>query len=178
MDEFIFLKNKKNIKYFLNNYIFNKCQVIQLNWAIHTDNNHLYYTKKSLKKRFPVRGISLKNSIDIKSIIRGNIITNITSLHYLNPNLTACDGFGKIKKHHKFFIQKRDYIYYYIIHYYTKSSQEFIDKMKKGCVAHGEKRRFGLVSNYFEINQITLEKLNYIEKETSLNLTKYRMLIK
>ena len=50
--------------------------------------------------------------------------------------------------------------------------------MKKGCVAHGEKRRFGLVNNYFEINQITLEKLNFIEKETSLNLTKYRMLIK
>ncbi len=52
MDEFIFLKNYKNIKKFLKKKIFNKCQRIQLNWIFHTDNNLLYYDNRPLAERF------------------------------------------------------------------------------------------------------------------------------
>ena len=103
MDEFIHLKNIKNIKYYLSKSHFNKCQVIHLNWVIHSDNDLLYYDNRSLKERFPKRAKSFNYSIDIKSMIRGNILTNITSIHYLNPKLITCDGFGKIKKKKKFF---------------------------------------------------------------------------
>ena len=43
MDEFIFLKNDKNIKSFLSNKRFLKCYLIHLNRVFHTDNNQIYY---------------------------------------------------------------------------------------------------------------------------------------
>ena len=52
LDEFIYLQNYKNIKKFLDQKIFNDCEVICPNWIEHTDNNKLYYENKSLIERF------------------------------------------------------------------------------------------------------------------------------
>ena len=174
VDEFLYLKNYNNIKNFLKEPKFNKCQVIQLNWVMHTDNNLLYYNNKSIIERFPEIGRSPSNLIDIKSIIRGNLTTNIISTHFLSPNLIACDGFGNRKTINEFVSQKKDNKFYFINHYYTKSTEEFIEKMKKGSVWTGASRRFGIISNYFEINKITKEKINLIEERTGLNLSKYK----
>lgn len=172
IDEFIYLKNYKNIKIFLNKSKFNKCQTIQFNWVMHTDNNFIYYNNKSLVERFPEKGKSLNTSIDVKSIIRGNISMNFTSAHYLSGKLISCDVFGHIKK--RFYHNKKEYYKkYYIDHYYTKSTEEFIMKIKRGSVAFGQKR-YGIIDNYFEINKITKEKIDYIEKETLVDLSKYR----
>ena len=43
IDEYIHLQKYQNIKYFLINKKFDKCQSIYLNWKIHTDNNLIYY---------------------------------------------------------------------------------------------------------------------------------------
>ena len=85
----------------------------------------------------------------------------------------ACDGFGKKKKNFDY-NPKRNFQYYYIDHYYSKSTEEFIEKMMRGCVDLGLKRRFGIISNYFEINTITVDKIKYIENVTLLNLSKYK----
>ena len=53
MDEFIHLNNYKNIKKYLGNKNFSKCNVIYLNQILHTDNEHIYYSNKSLFERFP-----------------------------------------------------------------------------------------------------------------------------
>ena len=53
MDEFIHLKNYKNIKNYLSKRSFDKCDIIYLNHIIHTDNNKIYYENKSLFERFP-----------------------------------------------------------------------------------------------------------------------------
>ena len=128
MDEFIFLKNFKNIKLFLNKKRLNNCQIIQLNWVQHTDNNLLYYDNRSLSQRFIERGKKIEGLIDIKSIIRGNISTNIIDAHYINPNLKCCDGYGKKKIIiNKMFDLFPDYNNYFIDHYYSKSTQEFIN---------------------------------------------------
>ena len=50
IDEYIYLKNYKNIKNFLNLSTFKNCQRIQLNWLFHTDNNQLYYDNKPLNR--------------------------------------------------------------------------------------------------------------------------------
>ena len=42
MDEFIHLDNYKNIKKYLGQTAFNKCNIIYLNHVIHTDNNQIY----------------------------------------------------------------------------------------------------------------------------------------
>ena len=161
IDEFLFLKNYTNIKKFLREPKFKKCQVIQLNWVMHTDNNLLYYNNQSLFLRFPEIGKSLNSSVDIKSMIRGKLNTDFYSIHYLSPGLVSCDGFGKQKDKYNYFSKNRDKKFYYI-------------KMMRGDVATGSTRRFGIISNYFELNKKTLEKIIYIEKKTGLNLTELK----
>ena len=174
IDEFLFLKNYTNIKKFLKEPKFKKCQVIQLNWVMHTDNNLLYYSNQSLFRRFPEIGESLNSSVDIKSMIRGKLNTDFYSIHYLSPGLVSCDGFGKQKDKYNYFSKNRDKKFYYINHFYTKSTEEFIEKMMRGDVSTGSIRRFGIISNYFELNKKTLEKITYIEKKTGLNLTELK----
>ena len=51
-DEYINLVDYSNIKYFLNEDKFSKCQLIYLNLIPHADNNQLYYENKSFLKDF------------------------------------------------------------------------------------------------------------------------------
>ena len=175
MDEFIFLKNFKNIKLFLNKKRLNNCQIIQLNWVQHTDNNLLYYDNRSLSQRFIERGKKIEGLIDIKSIIRGNISTNIIDAHYINPNLKCCDGYGKKKIIiNKMFDLFPDYNNYFIDHYYSKSTQEFINKINRGSVAYGNEKRVQIINFYFKLNDITSQKIDYFEKEIKVNLSSFR----
>ena len=57
IDEYIHLKNK-TIKTFLNDKCFRRCQIIKLNWILHTDNNLIYYDNRTLK--------DIKRKISIK----------------------------------------------------------------------------------------------------------------
>ena len=129
IDEYIYLKNYNNIKYYLNSKKFNKCQKIELNWFIHTDNNQLYYENKSLEKRFPEKikyskYLRNKNYNFIKSIIRGNIKNlTINDVHGISNKLSRCNGFGRLVKYN----QKQDFKYNYIDHYLFKSTNEFIN---------------------------------------------------
>ena len=66
----------------------------------------------------------------------------------------------------------------FIIHFRYKSTEEFINKYKRGYI--NRNRKFinlilkEKLSTYFQENNITLEKINYIEKALKLNLTSYR----
>ena len=62
IDEYIYLKDIKNIKDFLKQSKFYKCQRIQLNWIFHTDNDLLYYDNRSLAERFPEREKKARNT--------------------------------------------------------------------------------------------------------------------
>ena len=186
MDEFIYLKNYPNIKDFLNQKIFNKCQRIQLNWYIHTDNNLLFYDNRTLKERFPEKkkeknGQQLPGSRLIKSILKGNIDIKINLNHELNNKLITCDGFGEIIKNPGAKADKTDHIYYYIDHYWSKSTEEFTNKLIKGDAILGFKNRqnnMNRIKMYFTYNKITKEKIDYIENKTKYNLTEFRLMIK
>jgi hypothetical protein len=65
-----------------------------------------------------------------------------------------------------------NYKYYYFKHYYCKSTEEFIDKLKKGDVYRMTNKN--KIKFYFSYNKITNEKLNYIEKQTGENLTDFK----
>lgn len=172
LDEFIHLQNM-NLKYFLSQKKFHKCQSIQLNWVMHTDNNLLYFYNESLFKRFPKKGKSLKGICDVKSIIKGNLTIKINHAHFGNPNITSCDGYGNIKKN--FTLRKKAYYRrYYIDHFFTKSTEELIIKIKKGSVSKINSRINYLIHSYFQINKVTQDKLNYIEKKLFLNLSRYK----
>ena len=180
MDEFIYLKNMKNIKYYLAKTQFNRCQAIQLNMYFHTDNNKLYYENKTLMERFPEK-VKTGSGV-LKTIIRGNITTKINCPHELNKNLTSCDGFGNFNKNYKHVIitNKPDYKYYYIDHYSYKSTEEFVNKIMRGSAIKGfeTKMKYRKISWYFRDNKITKEKIDLIENLTSLNLSQFRLKIK
>ena len=177
MDEFIYLKDFNNIKYYLKKSEFNKCQAIQLNMYFHTDNNQLFYQNKTLAQRFPEK-IQKRNGV-LKTIIRGNISKKIYCPHELTKNLSSCDGFGNFNIKNKGIIitNKTDYQYYYIDHYSYKSTEEFINKIMRGSAIKGfeKEMKYRKISWYFGANKITKEKIDLIENLTNLNLSKYRI---
>ena len=182
MDEYIYLKNYSNIKYYLNEPIFIQCKLIRLNLLYHTDNNNLYYKNKSLFERFPEINKNVKAYV-IKTILKGNINgIKIVNVHYLlrNKKIKACNGFGHKLNNITVFAQEVDLKYYYINHFSFKSTEEFIDKMNRGSAVSGYNNKTirGKIGNYFRHNLITLNKIKFIEKMTGLKLTKLREKLK
>ena len=185
LDEYLFLRNYSNIKDFLNQKHFEKCQRIHLNWYIHTDNNLLLYDNRTLKQRFPNKKAygkdkNLPLSNYVKSILKGNIDYKITNPHDLNSTLIGCNGFGIIQNI-SLITNSPEFYYYYIDHYYSKSTEEFANKITKGDVNHGF-RNDGInlfkIRAYFSFNELTKEKIDYLENKTKYNLSKYRLKIK
>ena len=184
-DEYIFLKDFTNIKIFLNDYRFYHCKKIYLHWILHTDNNLLYYDNRPLSIRFPqIENTSRPKKkgklATIKSIIRGGIKNmKIECPHLLSSDINGCNGFGK--KINSIGVQTNniDYKYYYIDHYFCKSTEEFINKINKGCalVANDTNYKLARIRVYFSYNKITLEKVKMIEKLTGLNLSEYKVKI-
>ena len=171
-DEFINLKNYTNIKDFLNEHKFSKCQSIYLNWIFHSDNNLLYYNNRSLFKRFP--NVIIKKTSLGKTIIRGNIKDiKVRSCHLIDYEIGRCDGFGKIFAPYNKVFYRPDYKYYYIDHFTYKSTEEFINKINKGDCIFGNlnnKSKIYRIKKYFKYNKMTLEKINLIENSTGLKI--------
>ena len=183
IDEYIYLKNYTSIKTFLNEPKFKNCQKIYLNWVIHTDNDLIYYDNRSLHERFPeVERNAKYNKMDcyssVKSILRGHIPNvKIRRMHIFSRDIKGCNGFGDIAELNRLdHIRNPDFKYYYIDHYYSKSLEEFIEKINKGDVFFDNKTSFKMhrIKRYFNINKITMEKIQFIEKKTGLNLLKYK----
>lgn len=174
-DEYLYIKNN-TLKNYLTKLIFDKCDFIHFHWVLPTDNNLLHYKNKSLFERF--KPPYLKSKF-IKSIIRGNIKKLIYKVHspirspYKN---ISCDSSGKKINYTSMNIQKLNDINIndaYIIHFRFKSTEEFINKYKRGY--NGLKSvLINLMTEYFKYNKITIEKINYIKKELNLSLTKYK----
>ena len=180
IDEFIYLNNYKNIKKFLNQKIFNDCEVICLNWIEHTDNNKLYYENKSLFERFKqIENLDKKSKKypQVKPILRGHISNiRIKHLHTINNNLNICNGFGhKNKIFDSLKTKEPDYKNYYINHYFTKSTEEFIKKLNRGDALFLNSTLIR-IRKYFEINRLSQKKIEMIENATGLNLYKYKIL--
>ena len=183
LDEFLYLKNYRNIKSYLISKKFNKCESVQLNWVHMSDNNQIFYENKSLSQRFPVIGKNVaKNKNNkicfVKTIIRGHLINvNITHNHLLSKKVKACNGFGKASKLKGILSLNPDYEYNYIKHYYGKSVQEFVEKIKRGDLLRGNAKDIieWAIENFFYINNITQSKINYIKENLGqeYNLSKY-----
>ena len=108
--------------------------------------------------------------------MRGHIPgLHINSNHECNRKYKNCNGFGHLNKHNHRFATENDYKYYYIDHYYSKSTEEFINKINKGD-AQWRKLGFTLhrIDKYFSQSEFTEEKRVMIENRTGLNLTRFK----
>ena len=142
-----------------------------INDLIHYDNRTLFesLTKKRLIK-----------SVFTKSVIRGHIpnleygvhhvmsspVRNISCTnngHILKNNEHNCDGVGKINTEKA-----------YIMHFPYKSTEEFINKYKRGFDwFHDKKKDLHLkrkIRDYYQDNKMTKEKIEYIERELNISI--------
>ena len=91
--------------------------------------------------------------------------------------MKACNGFGKKSQLKKIRSLNPDYKFNYILHYYSKSVQEFVEKIHRGDLLRGNKKKVinWAIEKFFYINEITQEKIEYIQKHIGkeYNLTKY-----
>ena len=182
IDEYIHLKNYGNIKPFLNDEKFNNCKKIYLNWVFHTDNDLLYYDNRTLQERFPFieskpSSINNESLYYIKSIIRGNL-TNITvdCKYKLSNQIKGCNGFGQEEPNLLGFnFEHPDFENYYIDHYFYKSVQEFVEKLS--LVDYDIEFKNETIGRFFQYNNVTYEKIDYIENKTGVNLSLYRNIL-
>lgn len=183
LDEFLYLKNFKNIKPFLLNKKFDNCDSIQLNWVHMSDNNQIFYENKPLSERFTEIGKNVvKNKYNklcyVKTIIRGHLKNvTINQNHVLSRDIRACDGFGRESQVEGIQTPNPDYEFYYIKHYYGKSAQEFVEKMNRGDLLRGNATKTiqWAIEKFFYINKINWKKIHYIQKNlgTEYNFSKY-----
>ena len=144
----------------------------------------LYYDNRTVKERFPERESKARGrkngkiTSGIKSILRGGIKICINCVHNLFRNIPGCNGFGKYIPNFGIAVKESDFEYYYIDHYATKSTEEFIKKLKKTDAYHQNVINLKKIEVYFAINKITKEKLDLFERKTKYNLSQYRQQIK
>ena len=69
------------------------------------------------------------------------------------------------------FCEIPDFKYYYIDHYYSKSTEEFINKINRGggVLYNSTRNKYLRLNLYFRFNKITMEKINYISQKANLN---------
>ena len=174
MDEYFYIAND-TLKKYLSNVLFNKCDFIIYNWVLPTDNNLIYYDPRPLYERFKGK---YKISNQYKTMVKGNIsylIYNVHSAKEYPSNKIFCDNEGKeINNEEKKIINIKKA---YLMHYRYKSTEEFVWKYKRNKNWLGVQEKPYLLESilwYFWLNEITLEKINYIEKELNINLDIYR----
>ena len=177
MDEYLVIKNNDTLKGYLTDHVFDKCDFIKLHWRIPSDNNLLHYENKSLFERFK-RPYYTSNHI--KSIIRGHINNLVYWIH--SPKISpernvTCDNIGRILVKKKLNFQSIMHINTdraYFVHFFFKSTEEYINKYKRGYKNWPHLNMDGRIKNYFKNNKLMIEKVEMFEKACNITLDRYR----
>ena len=178
LDEFLVIKND-TLKNYLSGKLFKKCDFIKFHWLLATDNNLIHYDNRSLMQRF--KG-PYKLDTHIKTMVRGNIDDIQFDIHtpFISPHRNiSCNNKGEIYNNTEILFQDVFDINVdraYIIHFKYKSTEEYINKYKRGYRWRIGNNEFMMmrIREYFEDNNATLEKVEYIEKELNINLSKIK----
>ena len=124
---------------------------------------------KPLYKRFPKTVPKTRfegQLLSMKTIIRGHIKgVKIKSMHRGDYRLKTCNNRGVYEKLYGHSTYNSDQKYYYIDHYITKSTDEFIRKIRRGDAYNNA--TYYLIkraNSYFSVNEITKEKEEILEK--------------
>ena len=177
MDEYLVIKNNDTLKGYLTDHVFDKCDFIKLHWRIPSDNNLLHYENKSLFERFK-RPYYTSNHI--KSIIRGHINNLVYWIHSpkISPDRNVtCDNIGRILVKKKLNFQSIMHINTdraYFVHFFFKSTEEYINKYKRGYKNWPHLNMDGRIKNYFKNNKLTIEKVEMFEIAYNITLDRYR----
>ena len=183
-DEFVKIEKDIDINTYVYKNQFKKCETIILNWVIYGDNNLLKYDNRTMIERFVKPSSNWKKG---KSIVRTNIPNLIISAtHMIGINTKYfCDSNGNRlfpKSFFEFEVPNKPQAY--IKHFYTKTAEEFCNKINRGDghfhKNHPERLNIfkSRIEMFFIINSITYEKLKIIENCSGMNLKIYRKKMK
>lgn len=175
-DEFLFINGSKTINNYIYNKKFEKCQTILFNWIFYNDNNFETYENKPILERFKN---PKKKASRVKSIVRGDIKNLIIpSSHIIGINIDYfCNSNGmRIIPQTFYDIHFANNNNAYIKHFYTKTAEEFCNKINKGDVQfHRENLHYKNIIKsklkfFFSINKITKKKIKILENCLNLKL--------
>ena len=156
------------LKEFVSNERYNKCESIVFNWLVYGDNDLVYYDNRTLLERFTKPDYKRPANIFIKSIVKGNL--NITvfmpgsSNHVPNKQLYICDSKGDKFKFNPYTLKPPQFDYAYLIHFSTKTAEEFVEKTKRGFPGNLKLNIEGRLNLFFRYNKFTEEKFKLFEK--------------
>ena len=181
-DEYLkmFSENEENIriKEFLSNKRYNNCETILINWVMYTDNDLIYYDNRSSLERFTTPLFNYSYNYYVKPIIRGNLDKQIFTInkshHTPNKEVKSCDVLWHIRTRLKDAINPPIHKYAYLIHFNTRSAEEYVEKVKRGYPGNRTAEINLKVQLYFKINHFTEEKLRFFEKSFNRSLNNIR----
>lgn len=181
IDEYLRMHSQDNeiisVQQYLSNPIFQKCESITINWLIYSDNNILNYDNRSVLERFTTPCYTNRENRLVKSIVRGNLNKKVftSSSHVPDKRIMRCNSIGKRIKYYSYFYLKPPVLKYtYLMHYTTKTIEEYINKTIKrgqnGNLIYDKNER---VRKFFQINNFTKEKLRIFEKAFNMTFDQY-----
>ena len=176
MDEFLVIVNNTLKSYLLSSFL-NECDFIRIHWVLASNEDLVYYDNRSLFERFNKRK---KKTGFTKSIIRGHIPNLRYDVHSVKKspirNISCTNTGVKIKPHEMSpcIVFKINIENAYIMHFFSKSTEEFVTKYKRGYSNWPNNKAQYLRSklrDYFLENKKTKENVEYIEKALNVNVS-------
>lgn len=179
-DEYLTFTEDKTISEYLGRPCFENFNMIHINWQIYNDNGYTHKQKGTLIDTFttPIPfDLKLEYEIPennhVKSIIRGGYEQLSFTLNPHTPSyldLKCCNNAGVECSPQSPFCPY-DFSLAYLKHFNTKSTEEYIAKLKRGF-ADLERTNYEklIVSRYFGTNEITEEKVKMFNEAFNLDL--------
>ena len=172
MDEFLTLVKDTNIKDYLSRKCFKNANQILINWKTYTDNDLIYDDGRPCLERFTtpmdinkyVQYGDIKENQHIKCIVRTKIANvKCESVHYLSAELLENTTYNNCgTKIMPDTYQEINYELSYIKHFFTKTIDEFINNRIKKWVNWDFHNFVFTLNNFFKVNNLTQEKINYL----------------
>ena len=186
IDEYLRMNSEDNkiisIKEYLSNPLFSKCDAICINWLIYPDNNLIYYDNRSVQERFTSPNYNDIDNTFVKTIVRGNLNKQVfypgESNHVPDKRVIICNSMGKRLKYHDYFSVKPPvFKYAYLMHYNTKTAEEYVKKIKRGANRNGVYSVEERIERFFTHNNLTEEKLYFFEKAFNRTFDKFHKIM-
>ena len=183
-DEYITIKDNSNINDYIYKEKFNKCESIILNWKFFGDNDLEKYDNRTLKERFTKSKRTSKRGKNIVLTGIPNLLIISTLIIGINTNY-FCDSNGRRIYPNNLMDFNPPYDpEAWVNHYYTKTVEEFCNKIEKGDVHYSKNHPQFLnilknkVNRFIKFNKVTFDKLKKLEKCSGIKLDKYKNRIK
>ncbi len=181
-DEYLVLypQNGKNItiREFLENPRYDKCESILINWLMYDDNDLLHYENRTLIERFTRAVREHKANRFVKSITRGGLNRTLfgfdKSSHFPSDKLILCDSSGKTSDRYSDVIEPPIYEFAHVSHYSTKSTEEYVNKIRRRYPGVNNTNYEESIDVYFGTNKFTKEKLKIFEDSFNHKFPDYK----